>query len=133
MKEDECRLLCAWKGGGPCALAECPRRKGAPPSLDELTQRIREIAANPDNIIMEEPDPDLVPPLEFCERFARQILKREWDSFWASEQADIDDIRDADRVAILADIARVYGVDCSDMKYLNLWRVMQRCREGGTC
>lgn len=25
--EEECRAFCAWKGGSPCLLTECPRRK----------------------------------------------------------------------------------------------------------
>jgi hypothetical protein len=94
---------------------------------------VRTLAEDPANIVMEEPDPALVPPLEFCERFSREILKHDWHYLWASAEANVDTLRHDERQPILDDIRRVYGVDCSDMKHLNLWRVMQRCQEGGRC
>lgn len=29
-RERDCRLLCAWKGGSPCLLDDCPRRRAQP-------------------------------------------------------------------------------------------------------
>lgn len=39
--EQECALMCAWKGGGPCLLADCPRRN-PPPFIDDVTEKLPE-------------------------------------------------------------------------------------------
>src|SRR5512141_496550 len=103
------------------------------PSKDELIQRIRKLAAAGKFEFAAPPPDELVPPVEFRAQFAREILHRELDSFWASGESSLTDFDSRTREEILADLMRVYGVDCSDMKSLNLWRVMQRCMEGGHC
>lgn len=102
-------------------------------TAQELQDTIRTAAAEGRIEFAPEPPPELVPPPDFCERFAREILHAQWANMWVSSETDLTDIRWDEREAILADLMRIYGVDCSDMRRLNLWRVMQRCREGGHC
>jgi len=109
------------------------RKRKKTPTKDELVGRIRKLAAEGKVEFAAPPPDELVPPVEFRAQFAREILHRELDSFWASGESDLMDFAPLTREQILAALLRVYCVDCSDMKTLNLWRVMQRCMEGGHC
>ena len=67
--------------------------------------------------------------VQFREDFARRILMMEWNdiAFVSMESSVLDFNSDDTAQDTLDRLLRYYGVDCSDMKYLNLFQVMKRC------
>lgn len=104
--------------------------KKKPPTNEELLRKVRKAVEEGRVEFAPEPEDDDFPP-EFAEHFAQEILHRAWDDRgWCSEMTEVTDFRWNERAKVLADLQRVYGVDCSDD--LNLWVVMRRCLAAST-
>lgn len=70
---------------------------------------------------------------QFVEEFSTRVLGIEWDEvLFVSDESSVFDFTMDNREEIIARIQREYGVDCSDLKLLNLGEVMQRCANQAT-
>lgn len=69
-------------------------------------------------------------PPAFVADFSRRILGLEWDEIvFVSDESSVMDFSQSGREETLATIQREYGVDCSDIKFLNLGEVLRRCAD----
>jgi hypothetical protein len=95
---------------------------------DEAQKKVREAADAGRVEFAEEINPNEF-PAEFMDEFFREILVKDWDSVWfiSHESSCLDFVAgDNARDVVLRRLEGRYHIDCSDMPYLNLYRVMRR-------
>lgn len=67
---------------------------------------------------------------DFVERFFREALHQDYGKCLVTEESSVMDFDfTMSKAQWLDRIRSLYGIDCSDIGDLNLWKVMCRCEE----